>query len=334
MPAASPAQRLRFLETGADDDLPIVDAHHHFFELARNYHPWLSDRRLTTFRYGDYAAICRDFLPGDYRAAAGRHRIVGSVLMEGESDPSDPVGEMIWADHVAGESGLADALIGQIWLDRADLADVLTAYARIGRVRSVRHKPKALSREAYPPGFAEPGSMRDRRWRDGFARLGPAGLHFDLQTPWWHLDEAAELARDFPDTLIVLNHAGLPSDRSAEGLRGWREALDRLARAPNARLKISGIGVPGQVWTLDLQRPVIDTAIAIFGASRCAFASNFPVDGLCASFATIFDVFKAATHGMTPEQRLALFHDNAADWYELRSHRQTTSHMQGEASCV
>lgn len=316
MAIASAELRARFLASGDDDALPIIDAHHHFFDLKRNYHPWLSDHRLTNFRYGDYSAICRDFMPADYRQAAAGHRIVGSVLMEGEWDPRDPVGEMRWASGLEAD-GLAGALIGQIWLDRADAAEIVSAYRAMPKVRSVRHKPAATSREAHDPGFAAAGSMRDPRWRDGYARLGPAGLHFDLQTPWWHLGEAAELARDFPGTTIILNHAGLPADRSREALNAWRAMLERLAAEPNTRAKISGIGVPGRPWTVELQQPVIDGVIAAFGIGRCAFASNFPVDGLTASFGTIFDVFKAATKSRKPEERLALFHDNAARWYGL-----------------
>ena len=33
------------------------------------------------------------------------------------------------------------------------------------------------------------------------------------------------LATDFPDTRIILNHAGLPADRSAEGLASWKRAM-------------------------------------------------------------------------------------------------------------
>ncbi len=317
MPVAAPEQRARFLDTGDDAHLPIIDPHHHFFDLGRNHHPWLKDQILSSFRYGDYTAIRRDFLPADYRRVATGHLVVGSVLMEGEWDPRDPVGEMRWTELVAREHGAPDAAIGQIWLDRDDAADVAGAYREMPIVRSVRHKPAAVSREAHHASFAAPGSMRDRKWRGGYALLAPAGLHFDLQTPWWHLDEAAELARDFPGTTIILNHAGLPSDRSAEGLAAWQSALERLAKQPNVVAKISGIGVPGREWTLALQAPVIEGVITAFGVERCAFASNFPVDGLCASFGTIFSVFKAATRDRPPAERLALFHDNAARWYGL-----------------
>jgi hypothetical protein len=54
--------RERFLASGDDAELPIVDAHHHFWDLTHNYHPWLCDRPRIAFRYGDYEAICRDFL--------------------------------------------------------------------------------------------------------------------------------------------------------------------------------------------------------------------------------------------------------------------------------
>ena len=73
--------------------------------------------------------------------------------------------------------------------------------------------------------------MSDPRWRAGFARLRPLGLQFDLQTPWWHLDEAAAPARDFPDTQIVLLHTGLPADRSAEAIAGWRLAMPAASRS-------------------------------------------------------------------------------------------------------
>ena len=121
-------------------------------------------------------------------------------------------------------------------------------------------------------------------WRAGFSHLERHGLHFDLQTPWWHLDAAAELARDFPDTTIILNHTGLTADRSAEGLAGWRRACELLAPEPNVVVKISGLGVPGRPWTPQLQGPVVRDAIRIFGAQRAMFASNFPVDSLVATF--------------------------------------------------
>jgi predicted TIM-barrel fold metal-dependent hydrolase len=159
--------------------------------------------------------------------------------------------------------------------------------------------------------------MDDPTWRRGYALLARHGLSFDLQTPWWHLDAAADLARDFPETQIVINHTGLPSNRSAEGLAGWRRGLEQVSSCPNVALKISGLGRPGLPWTVDGNGPVIRDAIAIFGAERCMFASNFPVDSLCGSFREIVEGFGRAVADRPASEQAALFRDNARRVYRL-----------------
>lgn len=311
------ALRERFLESGDDADLPIVDAHHHFWDLGRNYHPWLRDLPRIPFRYGNYADICKNFLPDDYFAQAGNHRIVKTVMMEGEWDPRDVLGEARWATALHARTGLPNAMAAQIWLDRDDVADVIAAYREIPLVRSVRHKPKTVPCAEHRADFDAPGSMRCARWRRGYALLAESGLMFELQAPWWHFDEAAELARDFPQMKIVVNHAGLPADRGEEALSAWRAALDTLARLPNVWLKLSGIGEPGVTWSVERNGRIVRDAIGSFGVERCLFASNFPVDSLVVTLNDLFSGFKAMVADRTPQERLALFHDNASALYQI-----------------
>jgi predicted TIM-barrel fold metal-dependent hydrolase len=295
---------------------PIVDAHQHFWNLSWLRYPWLQDAKPIPFRYGDTSALHRTYLPADYRADSADQGIVKTVHMEAECDPRDPVGETLWLEEVAAAHGIPNACVAQAWLDREDVAEVLAAQAAHRLVRGVRHKPRA----AASPGEAkrgEPGSMDDDRWRRGYARLERHGLSFDLQTPWWHLEAAADLARDFPKTTLILNHTGLPANRSAEGLAAWRRALEVLAGQPNAVLKISGLGQRDRPWTLADNGPVIRTAIEVFGADRCMFASNYPVDSLTGSFGTIYAGFRAAVADLPQPQQKALFHDNAVRVYRL-----------------
>ncbi len=217
--------------------LPIVDAHHHVWDLALKAHPWLVGAPLASFRYGDYSALRRCYLPADYRRDTARFNVVKTVYVEAEWDRRDPIGETRWMHDIAAREGLPHAMVAQVWLDRADAAQVLAEQAAFPLVRSVRHKPKSAARPQDAKRGA-PGSMDCPRWREGFALLARHGLHFDLQTPWWHLDAAAELARDFPATTIILNHTGLPADRSPEGLAGWRSAMQLLAREANVAVKI------------------------------------------------------------------------------------------------
>lgn len=291
----------------------MVDAHHHVWDTVRNYHPWLCDEPPIRFRYGEYSAIRRPYLPEEYRRDAAPYRLLASVYVEAEWDPRDPVGEMDYIAGLRAETGLPSVAVAQAWLDRADCAGVLAHHAARGFVRSVRHKPRANA----SPADGAPGGMTDTRWREGFARLGPLGLRFDLQTPWWHLGEAARLAADFPDTTILLNHTGLPADRSPEGLAGWQAAIQGLAACPNVMVKISGIGVAGQPWTAEANRGIVLRTIEAFGVERCMFASNFPVDSLCARFAVIFGGFEAIVSGFTPAEQDALFVENARRIYAI-----------------
>ena len=297
----------------ADATLAIVDAHQHFWDPERHYYPWLCDEPPIAFRYGDYRPIRRRYLPPDYRADAAPFHVEKTVYVEAEWDPADPVGEMRYVSTLRDEYALPTVAVAQAWLDADDAADVLEQQATFSFVRSVRHKPRA-NRSA---NDGAPGGMTDARWRAGYAQLARNGLSFDLQTPWWHLHEAARLAADFPHTPIILNHTGLPADRSPEGIAGWKSAMTRFAACPNVAVKISGLGEAGRPWTLAANRDIVRTVIDLFGAARCMFASNFPVDSLCASFATIFEGFREIVRDLSAAERRALFRDNAIRIYAM-----------------
>jgi len=299
-----------------DFDLPIVDAHHHLWDLDIGVYPSLNCGVTLPYRYGDYSAIQRNYLYEDYRRDSAKHNIIKSVHMEAEWAPADPVAETRWVSGYAETHDLTNALVGRAWLDRDDVEEVLAGHAAFDLTRSIRQKPAAADAPAdFVPGAQ--GSMADAKFRDGYALLNDHGLFFDLQTPWWHLGEAADLAGKFPDTQIILNHTGLPSDRSDRGLAGWRDAMQGLAQAPNVAVKISGIGVPGEAWTTDLNRGVVLDTIEAFGVDRCMFASNFPFDSLCATFDQIFSSYKEITRDFSAQDRTKLFHDNAVRFYRL-----------------
>ena len=300
--------------TGPSRPKAVIDAHHHLWDLSNDL-PWLKHERVP-FRYGDYSPICRDYMPADYREDIAGWPVVGSIYVEAEWNRDLAADESRWVAAVARQYGLPSAIVA--WCDFAQPAagELLASHASVPIVRGVRHKPAA----APTPGQAKrgaPNSMDDPAWRDGYALLERHGFSYDLQTPWWHLDAAAELARDFPGTQIVINHTGLPADRSPEALAAWRRALEGVAAQQNVAIKISGIGRPGLPWQIETNAPVIRDALEIFGADRAMFASNFPVDSLVGEFDTIFSGFLAATADRPEKDRDRLFHDNAVRIYRL-----------------
>jgi len=293
-----------------------VDPHQHFWDLDRNSYPWLNGDLQLPFRYGDYSALKRNYLPADYRRDAAGQHVVATVHVEAEWDPADPVGETRWLHDLAEREGLPNAIVAQAWFDRDDVGAVLAGHAAFPLVRGIRQKSAAASSPGdFRPGL--PGSMADPAWRRGYALLARHGLHFELQTRYWHLGEAAGLARDFPEIMLVLNHTGVPEDRSAAGLAAWREGMATLAAQANVRVKISGLGQPGRPWTVADNRDAVLETIELFGPARCMFASNYPVDSLVADFATIFDGFRRITAAFSDADRRRLFRDTAVETYRL-----------------
>ena len=297
-------------------ELEIVDAHQHFWDPQRNVYPWLRAEPPPPFRYGDTRPLRRPYLPAQYRADCAKHRVVKTVHVEAGWDPGDPVGETRWLAGLREREGLPTVAVAAARLDRAEAAEVLAAQAAFPFVRGIRHKPDAAaSPDEARRGAA--GSMDDLRWRAGFALLSRHRLSFDLQTPWWHLPAAVDLARAFPWIPIVINHTGLPVDRSVDDLKAWRAALEAAAGEPNISIRISGLGIRGQPWSLAANAPVIRDAIRIFGVERAMFASNYPVDGLVGAFDAIYTGFKAAVADLPAADQRKLFHDNAVRFYRI-----------------
>jgi predicted TIM-barrel fold metal-dependent hydrolase len=103
---------------------PSVDAHQYFWDPIANDHPWLRPDALIAFRYGDYSAIKRRYLPADYLADAVGHGISETVYVETEWNPTTPIDETRYACGLAERYGLPSAIVAQAWLDRDDVRNV------------------------------------------------------------------------------------------------------------------------------------------------------------------------------------------------------------------
>lgn len=294
---------------------PIVDAHHHFWQPELGHQPWLLPEARIPFRYGSYEAIKRSYLPPDLLRDGEGFNIVGTVTMETEWDIQDPIGEMEYTTAVAAEYGLPTASVAHAVLASPGVEATIEALAEFPLVRAVRNKPGQAPTPA--DADAQPTLLSDPQWQKGFALLGRYGLDFELQTAWWHFSEASVLAARHPDMQITINHTGLPSDRSREGIDGWSRALRLIAQNENVAIKISGIGLPGVPWTVANNREIVSIAADIFGSNRIMFASNFPVDGLAGSYRDIYGGFLEIASDWSPSEQRAAFIGNAVRHYRL-----------------
>ncbi len=298
------------------DAVTLIDAHHHLWDLSQRKHPNLIGESRHDFFMGDDSAIRRDYLAEDYRRDAAGHNVLTSVHCEAEWDRADQIGETRWVTGVNQQSGFPGAIVAHAWFDRENAEEVIAAQAGFPLVRGIRSKPvTAPSPDRIVPGA--PGTMQDERWLRGFALLEKYRLSWDLRVPFWHLDEAAAVARAFPDTPVVLNHTGFPWDRSDEGLAAWRHGMEALAREPNVHVKISEFGLRDRAWDYESNRRVVLDALAIFGIERAIFASNFPVAGLRIGYGALVGAMRRMVGHLSPADRDRFFWKNAKAFYRL-----------------
>ena len=321
------------VEDVIEPDLPIIDAHHHL---------WVeSDSR---------------YLLDEFEAdVADGHRIVATVFVQANyghhtsgAEYLAPVGETekvvaiaqaaqarcLTTEIAAGIVAHADLTLGS-WLDSA-----LDAHESVanGRLKGIRH---SVSRDPnFPNGIAirpaREGLLADTRYRAGLARLAERGLNYDAMLYHSQLPELTAMAQSVTNLTIVLDHIGCilgigPYEgHEDQTFRQWRAGMADLARCPNVMVKIGGFGMiicgaswhnrplpPASVELARAWRPYVETSIELFGADRCMFESNFPVDKAMYSYRTLWNAFKILTAEASADERTALFFGTAANAYRV-----------------
>ncbi|MCW5737881.1 MAG: amidohydrolase family protein [Enhydrobacter sp.] len=294
----------------------LIDAHHHLWDLKANRYPFLTDTPEPHFFLGNYDGIKRNYMPKDYLRDSQGHNVLTTVHCEAEMDRTTQVAETRWLTDINARYGFPGAIVAHAWFHTEGAEEILAAQARFPLVRGIRSKPvTSLSPDMMTPGA--PGTMQDERWLRGFVLLEKYGLSWDLRVPCWHLHEAAEVARQFPRTPIILNHTGFPWDRSEAGLAAWRRGMEAVARQPNVYVKVSEFGLKDAAWDYHSNRRIVLEAIAIFGIERCVFASNFPVAGLRTDYDTLVRSLDRMLADRPQEDRDRFFWKNAASFYRL-----------------
>jgi predicted TIM-barrel fold metal-dependent hydrolase len=306
----------RIAALGDEDlELPIVDAHHHLWDLSGPIgYPWVEEPEWAFL--GDYSTLKRNYLPPEYRRDSALHNVVATVHVEAEARRTDQVAETEWLTRQNAEFGMPNAIVAHAWVDTPDAEDILLKHKQFPLVKGIRTKPVTSS----GPGQSVRGearTMQDPRWLAGLGLLQKYDLSWDLRVPWWHLEEAAEVARAYPNLPIALNHAGYPWDRSEEALGIWRKGMVMLAQSPNVVCKISNFCVPGLTWDVIENTKLIRECIEMFGVDRCMFASNYPVDRLKASWDFLFTSYKNAVRDFSYGDTKKMFCDTAARFYRL-----------------
>ena len=318
-------------EAPLEPDLLICDPHHHLRERPND----------------------RYFLEEFVHDTIAGHNIASTVCVENRAkyrregpEALKPVGETEFFDSVAAQAAadsnistlVAAAIVGHADLRLGDrVTPVLEAHlaASPDRFRGIRHSTTWDASENIRSD-APAGLLSDSAFRRGFACLQRYGLSFDAWLYHPQLAELVDLARAFPNVMIVLDHIGGPlgvgpyKGKRDEIFGVWSVGIAALSTCPNVAVKLGGGGStrsgydwheravrPHSVELANAIAPYFDFCLEKFGVHRCMFESNFPVDKASYSYVAIWNAFKRITQSYSLDERKALFHETAARAYRL-----------------
>lgn len=292
---------------------PIVDAHHHIWrqqDLA-----WLQGPSVPRI-FGDYDPIKRDYPIEEFLGDVAGTGVTASIYVQTNWPKGGALAEVEWVSEEAARTGWPHAIVGYADFLDDDVAALLKAQARFPLMRGIRQQihwhEKALFRFADRPGIAD-----DPRFVRNIAKLADHGWLFELQQFTSQFESGARLARAVPGVTFVLEHAGMLEDLSKEGWQRWRDGLRRLADEPNTAAKLSGLGTFARANDPALTAEITAETVAIFGAERTMWGSNFPIEKLWTTYPALVDTIRAAVAGFTPEDRRKILSETAIRLYRL-----------------
>ena len=282
-----------------DPELPIVDPHHHLWDL----------RKIILQPHRDF--LQKVYLTEEFANEIQRsgHNITHTVFAQcaafyRKEGPEElkAVGEVEFANGVAAMS--ASGLYGD-----TQLCAGIFSYADLSLGKKVKGVLESLQ-NASPNfrGVRSPfPSDLNSEFLEGFKILGEMGLTYDNYSPdYRRLPKLAELAATHPEVTVIVNHLG---GRVNLNEQEWRECLEKVSKPKNVYLKLGGAQQRVNDWEPAFHRnqrpkPISSDelrkslgkyyvkAIELFGPERCMFESNFPVDKECVSYRTLWNFFK------------------------------------------
>ncbi|ADG18225.1 amidohydrolase 2 [Paraburkholderia atlantica] len=297
--------------------MQVVDSHIHLWDLKTHRYPWLENPGVSFV--GDARELKHDYLLDDLLGEAGDIDVLKLVHVEANHDPADPVEETRWLQSIAdrhASRGMPNAIVAAVDLSAQNAPALLEAHASFANTRGIRQILNVHDNKLFD--YVGRHYMREPQWREHFALLRRFDLSFDLQLYPSQMEEAAALAREHADTLLIVNHAGMFVDRnSVAGYRAWRDGMRLLAGCPNIAVKISGLAMFDHQWTIESLRPYVLETIDTFGVERAMFASNFPVDRLFGSYTDLWRAYASIVADASEAERDALFRRNAERYYRI-----------------
>lgn len=291
----------------------IIDAHHHIWRQADL--PWLLGPTQPRI-FGAYDAIKRDYPISEFLDDIEGTGVERSVYVQANWAPNWFEDEVAWVQSTADATGWPHAIVGYCDMTQRDARRDLDRLAKYPLMRGIRQQfhwhQNPIYRFARKPNLCENETVQRN-----IGYLADYHLTFDLQVFDGQMDGAGKLAAACPDVTFILQHAGMLEDLSDEGRDRWRSNMKQLAKHKNVITKLSAFGTFIHHNDDDHIKWMIGEAVKLFGAKRCLYGSNFPIEKIWTDYPTMLDSFLKAAKPLGAAKNKAIFHDTAKRIYRL-----------------
>ncbi len=276
-----------------------IDAHLHYWQIARGDYGWLTP---------ELGPLYRDHLPKDaepHLAAAG---IDGIVLVQ--AAPTEA--ETRFLLDIAKKDPRVRGVVGWIDMTARDAPDRLASLAADRMLKAIRPMWQDLPDDDF---------MHRPEIQPVYRALVELGLRFDALAKPRHLKLMPRLLDRHPDLPVIVDHGAKP-DIAGGGLAAWKRDLREVARFPHVFCKLSGLVTEAaEGVTADDLRPYVDTLVALFGPERLVFGSDWPVCTLRCSYGEWHAMARELTAPLGADAQAAIFGGNAGAFYGLSAAR-------------
>lgn len=286
---------------------PFVDTHVHFWDHSVEglSWAWLDP----DFRHPRVASLHRYDAPR-FAAAELREEVEGAgvsgvVHVQAARWNGAPERESAWLEELGDEAGWPDVVVGACRMADDDAPRHIERQLELRRFRGVRDLGAGAHLD--DPALDRPLEV-----------LAQCSGVFELLVSFEGFDGAARVAERHPGVTFVLDHAGLPVERTPEYHERWSGAMHRLARVGNVVCKISALaGGVDPSWTVESLRPWVEGCIEAFGPERCMFGSNWPIDKPYGSYARLVEAYREIVRPLSAAERGALMRATARRVYRM-----------------
>jgi len=293
--------------------MDIIDSHHHIWRQADL--KWLQGPMQPRI-FGDYESVRRDYPIEEFLEDIASSNVRKSVYVQANWPTDQFEDEVRWVQETADRTGWPHGIVGYADMTVADVRPQLDRLKPYPAMRGVRQQFHWHENPLYR--FASSAAMaEDPVVQNNISRLAEYGWTFDLQLFAGQMKGAVSLAKACPDVTFILQHAGMPEDLSEDGWAVWRDGMEALAGMPNVTSKLSGFGTFVHRVDADLIKRIILETVDMFGAERCMFGSNFPIEKIWSSYQVLVEAHVGATSELGEEAMHNIFYATAARVYRL-----------------